>query len=401
MKDEKGSGPMLVSGGRIVNDDSIWQADVFVEEGVIKQIGHNLQVPPACKVIDARGKYVIPGGIDPHVHFNLPMFGNVISVDDFYTGTKAAVAGGTTMIIDFVTPNNNESLISAYEKYRSWADPNVCCDYGLSVIIRNFSERTKNEMQEVVKNKGVNSFKFFMAYAGAFQLNDQDLYQSFVQCRKIGALARIHAECGDLIFMKEKELLAQGVTGPEGHFQARPEECQSEATTRACLLAKEANCPLYVVHVMSKGAADAIGDARRKGAVVFGEAVGSGISGINGTELFDHCFRHAAAHVMSPPLSDDSSTAAHLMDSLAAGQLQTTGSDHAVFDSNQKALGKADFTKIPNGVNGVEERMMIVWEKGVVSNSISSSREISAKSSFVTFLKLLPPKTFLSSRYYA
>uniref|UniRef100_A0A915IGI5 dihydropyrimidinase n=1 Tax=Romanomermis culicivorax TaxID=13658 RepID=A0A915IGI5_ROMCU len=372
----------------------------------LRQIGQKLKIPTTSRTINASGMLVMPGGIDPHVHLKLPTL-NINSVDDFYAGTKAALSGGTTMIIDSVTPAKNESLIAAYERYRSWADPNVACDYGLSMVVREFDDRVKLEMSQVVQNKGVNSFKFYMAYVGDLQVTDRQLYQGFLQCKDCGALARVHAEVGDLIHEKQKELISQGITGPEGHIQSRPEEYQTEATSRACLLAKEANCPLYIVHVMSKGAADAIGNARKivgytacsflsffliLCTMVFGEAVGSGLSGVNGSKIFDPMFRTAAAHVMSPPISLDGSTSKYLMDSLAAGQLHTTASDHAVFDSRQKALGKNDFTKIPNGVNGVEERMMLVWDKGVNTGIIDPMRFVAITSANAAKLFNLYPK---------
>jgi len=205
------------------------------------------------------------------------------------------------------------------------------------------------------------------------------MYEAFEQCRNIGALARVHAENGEVIEKKEKEMLALGITGPEGHVQARPEALEHEATFRACTLAHQANCPLYVVHVNSRSAAEAIGDARRKGAWVFGEAIAAGL-GCDGSHYYDKCWRHAAGFVMAPPLRADPSTRDALMQLLASGELQTTGSDNCTFNTMQKAAGKDDFTKIPNGINGLEDRMSVIWERGVHAGKMDAMRFVAVTS---------------------
>ena len=339
-----------------------------------------MTVPGGVKVIEAKGHYVIPGGVDAHTHLQLPFMGTR-TIDDFYSGTKAALAGGTTYIIDFAIPDpNNRSLLDAYEKWRQWADERVCCDYSLHVAVTDWKDgQTDQEMATLVKEKGVNSFKCFMAYKNVLMLNDSQLIPVFNTCRDIGALAQVHAENGDIIDANTKRLLKLGITGPEGHLQSRPEEVEAEATNRAIVLANQSNCPLYVVHVMSKMAADVIASARNRGIVVFGEVLAAGV-GTDGTHHYNKCWRHAAAHVMSPPLRADKSTPDHLMNLLASGALQTTGSDHCVFTADQKALGSKDFSKIPNGVNGVEERLMILWEKGVRTGKLDPSQFVAITS---------------------
>ncbi|CAG2115663.1 unnamed protein product [Medioppia subpectinata] len=371
---------LLIKGGRIVNDDNIFDADVYIEEGIIRQIGPHLTVPGGVKTIEAKGQYVIPGGIDPHTHMQLPFMGTR-AIDDFYTGTKAALAGGTTLIIDFAVPEaNNPSLVNAYKKWRNWADERVCCDYSLHVAVTDWKAgETDAEMAALVKDNGVNSFKCFMAYKNVLMINDSQMIQVFDTCRDIGALAQVHAENGDIIDANTKRLLSLGITGPEGHLQSRPEEVEAEATNRAIVLANEMNCPLYVVHVMSKMAADVIANARMRGVIVFGEALAAGI-GTDGSHHYNRCWRHAAAHVMAPPLRADRSTSEHLLDLLSSGQLQTTGSDHCVFNAEQKALGSKDFSKIPNGVNGVEERLMVLWEKGVRTGKLDPSQFVALTS---------------------
>ncbi len=332
------------------------------------------------KTIDARGHYVIPGGIDAHTHLQLPFMGTR-TIDDFYSGTKAALAGGTTMIMDFAIQDGpNSTLLDTYNKWRSWADERVCCDYNLHVAVTHWTDgQTDKEMATLVKEKGVNSFKCFMAYKNSFMLTDSQLISVFQSCRNIGALAQVHAENGDIIESNTRRLLSLGITGPEGHLQSRPEEVEAEATNRAIVLANEVNCPLYVVHVMSRSAADIIAKARMRGCIVFGEALAAGI-GTDGTHHYNKCWRHAAAHVMSPPLRPDRTTSEHLIDLLGSGQLQTIGSDHCVFNAEQKALGANDFSKIPNGVNGVEERLMVLWEKGVRTGKLDASQFVAVTS---------------------
>ncbi|CAD1468575.1 unnamed protein product, partial [Heterotrigona itama] len=408
------------------------------------QMGRNLIIPGGTRVIDARGKYVMPGGIDPHTHFECELMG-AKSVDDFYQGTKAAVAGGTTMIIDFVIPRKDESVLEAYERYRESADQKVCCDYSLHVAVTSWSPKVKEEMATLVKEHGVSSFKMFMAYRDMFMLRDPELIETFKACKELGAIAMVHAENGDIVAENTKRLLDAGVTGPEGHEMSRPEEVEAEAVNRACIIASQVNCPLYIVHVMSRSAAEAVDAARRRGACVFGETLAAAI-GTDGTNYTHKCWKHAAAHVLSPPLRPDPdtprvllnmlanksaadvvssrrsegvvlfgetlastvgidgseqygkdiekgrryvtspplrpdpTTPTYLIEHLAQDGLQVTGSDNCTFNAEQKALGKDDFSKIPNGVNGVEDRMSVVWEKGVHAGIMDPTRFVAVTS---------------------
>ncbi|XP_071452014.1 dihydropyrimidinase isoform X1 [Hetaerina americana] len=376
---ESAQNRLLIKNGKVVNDNEMVDTDVYIEDGIIKEMGRNLTIPGGSRIIDARGKYVIPGGIDTHTHMEAELMG-AKSVDDFYQGTKAAIAGGTTMIMDFVIPAKGESLIEAYDKWRGLADEKVCCDYALHVAVTWWSDKVKEEMALLCKENGINSFKMFMAYKDVLMLEDTELYEVFETCRELGAIAQVHAENGSIIAENTRKLLAAGVTGPEGHALSRPEEVEEEAVHRAAMIAGQVNCPLYVVRVMGKPAGDAIGAKHSKGVVIFGETLASAL-GTDGRMYWNSCWRHAAAHVTSPPLRPDPTTPVHLMKLLASGDLHTTGSDNCTFSESQKALGKDDFSKIPNGVNGVEDRMSVVWEKGVQSGLMDPKRFVAVTSS--------------------
>lgn len=364
---QKANTKLLIRNGIITNDDASFNGDVYIENGIITEIGKNLEVSSDTRILEANGNYIIPGGIDPHTHFQFPFMGTV-SIDDFYSGTRAALAGGTTMIIDFVA-DKDSSLLNGYQKWRNWADEKVCCDYGLHVAVTSCSNQIQKEIEILVKEKGINSFKIFMAYKNALMLRDYEILKVFETCKKLGAVAMVHAENGDIIDENSKKLLKMGITGPEGHLYSRPEEVETEATHRAIVLANQMNCPLYVVHVMSKSSADIISEKRRKGCIVFGETLAASL-GTDGTPCFDKCWQRSAAYIMSPPLRPDPTTPPYLMDLLANGDLQVTGSDNCTFSLEQKALGATDFTKIPNGVNGVEDRMSVIWEKGVITGKL-------------------------------
>lgn len=372
---------LLIKNGKTVNEDEIVEQDVYVEDGIIKLLGRNLIIPGGTRVIDARGRYILPGGIDPHTHLEFEFMG-ATSVDDFYQGTKAAVAGGTTMIIDFVVSKQGETLMDAYQSYRQKADDKVCCDYGLHVCVTQTGaalDAALQDMRTLSSQHGVNSFKIFMAYA--FMLNDSEMYSVFERCRELGALALVHAENGQVIAANVARLRSRGVTGPEGHEMSRPEDVEAEAVHRACMIARQVNCPLYVVHVMSQDAAEEVRRARDhpSGNQVYGEVLAAAL-GTDGSQCRHTCFRHAAGHILSPPLRSDPNTGRALALCLADDTLQLTGSDNCTFSAEQKAVGASDFSKIPNGVNGVEDRMSVVWERCVQSGLMDPTRFVAVTS---------------------
>lgn len=353
-------------------------SDILVKDTKIIDIQPIIEPEENMTVIDASYKYVLPGGIDPHTHLDFEFMGTK-TIDDFATGTEAAIKGATTMIIDFIVPRIGESLLSAYDRYVKKAEGNAKCDYGFHMAITWWSDEVAKEMEDMTK-KGINSFKMFMAYKGMLMLNDAELFEAFSRCKELGAIPMVHAENGSIIAENAKRLIAKGITGPEGHALSRPEDVEAEATNRACIIAKLVESPLYVVHVMTDAAAKVIEEHKRDANIqIMGETLAAAIGSTGAPKGCS--FHVAAAHVMSPPISHDPTNRIKMLKHLSSGVLSCVGSDNCTFTTEQKEkMGKECFTKIPNGVNGVEDRMAVVWQKGVTEGYLSCSEFVAATS---------------------
>jgi dihydropyrimidinase len=366
----------MIKGGTVVTDSESRRADVYCEGGVIKAIGLDLETPAGATVVDASGQYVMPGGIDPHTHMQLPFMGTVAS-EDFYTGTAAGLAGGTTMIIDFVIPSPQQRLMDAYKQWREWSEK-ACSSYSFHVAVTWWDDSVYQDMGTLVHEEGVNSFKHFMAYKNAIMADDEILYNSFSRSLELGAIPTCHAENGELVFQLQKKLLAMGMTGPEAHPLSRPPAAEGEAANRAIKLAEVIGVPLYLVHVSTIDALEEITRARSNGQRVYGEVLAGHLM-LDDSVYLNADFTTAAAHVMSPPFRKPEHQAA-LWKGLQSGNLQTTATDHCCFCAEQKAAGKDDFSKIPNGTAGIEDRMTVLWTHGVGTGKLTPQEFVAVTS---------------------
>jgi dihydropyrimidinase len=367
---------VLIKGGTVVNAEQSIRADVLCQDGVITAVGENIDAPGGATVIDAGGQYVMPGGIDPHTHMQLPFMGTVAS-EDFYTGTAAALAGGTTMIIDFAIPNPQQNVMETYHQWREWAEKSVA-DYSFHVAITWWDDTVHKDMGTLVRDHGVNSFKHFMAYKGAIMADDEILVNSFTRAVELGAIPTVHAENGELVFRLQQELFDKGITGPEGHPLSRPPEVEGEAANRAIRIAEVLRSPLYIVHNSCRQSLEAITRARNEGQRVFGEVLAGHLL-VDDSVYRDPDFEAAAAHVMSPPFRSKENQEA-LWHGLQSGNLQTTATDHCCFCADQKAMGKDDFRLIPNGTAGVENRLEVLWHHGVRTGRLTMNEFVKVTS---------------------
>jgi dihydropyrimidinase len=367
---------LLIRGGSVLDSTHAYRADVLCDGGRIAAIGAGLEAPAGAEIVDAGERYVIPGGIDPHTHMQLPFMGTVAS-DDFYTGTAAGLAGGTTSIIDFVIPNPQQSLLEAFNIWRGWAEK-AAADYAFHVAVTWWDDSVHREMGILASEHGVNSFKHFMAYKNAIMADDEVLVNSFRRALELGALPTVNAENGELVFQLQKELVANGITSPAGHPQSRPPAVEGEAANRAIRLAEVIGVPLYIVHNSARQSVEAIARARSEGQRVFGEVLAGHLL-IDDSVYLDPDFTRAAAHVMSPPFRPKEHQEV-LWRALQAGTLQTTATDHCCFCAPQKAAGRDDFTKIPNGCAGIEDRMSLLWHYGVETGRLTPSEFVQVTS---------------------
>jgi dihydropyrimidinase len=365
-----------IKGGTVVTADRSYRADVLTVDGRIAAIGEKIEAPTGVEVVDAGGCYVMPGGIDPHTHMELPFMGTVAS-EDFFSGTTAAACGGTTMIIDFVIPNPKQDVMEAYRAWRGWAEKSAA-DYSFHVAITWWDDSVHKAMETLTREHGVNSFKHFMAYKGAIMADDEVLVNSFTRARELGAVCTVHAENGELVFHLQRELVKKGILGPEGHPLSRPPEVEGEAADRAIRIAQVLDVPLYIVHTSCEDALKAITRARLEGQRVFAEALAGHLL-IDDSVYRNPDWDFAAHHVMSPPFRPKQHQEA-LWRGIQAGMVQTTATDHCCFCTPQKRMGHNNFTQIPNGTGGVEDRMHVLWHHGVNKGRLTANEFVAITS---------------------
>ena len=375
----------VIKGGTIVTADLTYQADVKIEHGVITEIGKNLS---GDEVLDATGCYVMPGGIDPHTHLEMPFMGTYSS-DDFESGTRAALAGGTTMVVDFALPGQGQGLHDALAMWHNKSG-RANCDYSYHMAITWWGEKVFDDMKSIIEQEGITTFKHFLAYKGALMVNDDELFASFRRLGELGGIAMVHAENGDVVAELSQQLLKAGNTGPEAHAYSRPPQVEGEATNRAIMIADMAGVPLYVVHTSCEDSHEAIRRARMQGKRVWGEPLIQHLT-LDESEYFNKDWDHAARRVMSPPFRNKMHQDS-LWAGLQSGSLSVVATDHCAFTTEQKRYGLGDFTKIPNGTGGLEDRMPMLWTHGVNTGRLTMNEFVAVTSTNIAKILNCYPK---------
>ena len=378
----------IIKNGIIVTASDTYRADVCIENSIITQIGHNLSSSDA-EVIDAKGCYLFPGGIDPHTHLDMP-FGGTVTRDDFETGTMAAAFGGTTTIIDFCLTSKGNSLQSAVEKWHAKSKEKAVIDYGFHLQIVEMNQDVLDELPQMIEGEGITSFKVFMAYKNVFQADDETLFRTLIAAKELGGLVMVHAENGDVIDYLVNKAIKEGNVEPKYHALTRPPEVEGEATGRAAILTGLAQSQLYVVHVSCADAVKKIAEAREKGIDIWGETCPQYL--VLDQSYLEKPNFEGAKYVWSPPLREKWNQEV-LWNALKIGQLQTTGSDQCSFDFvGQKDLGKDDFSKIPNGGPLIEDRVSILFSEGVKKGRITLNQFVDITSTRAAKLFGMYPK---------
>lgn len=361
---------VLIKNGRIITAIDDYVADIFIEEEIIKTIGKDLQLK-ADKEIDASGKLVFPGGIDPHVHLDMPFMGT-FSSDTYETGTRAALFGGTTMVIDFVLQKQGNSLQSALDEWNSRAKNNCVGDYSFHMAVTDFNDDTKNEIKHMIENEGITSFKTFMAYKGALMIDDRQMIGLMEEVKTHGGLINVHATNGDMIDYLIAKHRSEGKLSPLYHYLSQPEVTEAEASERFVDMINYTGCPGYIVHLTCEGALNAVRNASRRDQKVFVETCIQYL--ILDASLYEKDFE-GAKWVMSPPLREkkDQQT---LWAGINQGLVQVVATDHCPFMWEQKKMGEKDFSKIPNGHPAIENRMELLFSEGVAKNRITLNKYV-------------------------
>jgi dihydropyrimidinase len=374
---------LLIKNGTVVTADKTFAADVLIEGETIKEVRPDIAAEAAHQVVDAAGMLVLPGGIDAHTHLDMP-FGGTTSSDDFETGTRAAAIGGTTTLVDFAIQARGTKMRDALDTWWKKAESKACIDYGLHMIVTDLPEAGLEDMDDMVR-EGVASFKLFMAYPNVLMVDDATIFRALQQTSKNGALVCMHAENGSVIDVIVRQALAEGKTAPIHHALTRPTVAEAEAVHRAIALAEIAGVPIYIVHLSSEDALNQVREARDRGLPAFAETCPQYLLlSIDDMQLPGF---EGAKFVFTPPLREKRNLP-KLWDGLKTDHLQVVSTDHCPFCfEDQKALGKDDFTKIPNGGPGIENRLQLLHHHGVGAGKITLNR-------FVEIVSTAPARIF-------
>jgi dihydropyrimidinase len=379
--------PLLITNGEIITADARFRGDIYVEDESVTRIGTHLDVPPHTEVIDAAGKLVFPGFIDPHVHVYLP-FMSTFAKDTHETASIAALIGGTTTFIEMCCPSRNDDALQGYQLWKSKAESNSACDYTFHMAVTKFEHQTEAQLREIVRD-GITSFKIFLSYKNFFGVDDAEMFQTLQLARELGVIVTAHCENAELVDRLQRGLIARGMTGPEWHEPSRPEAVEAEGTGRFATFLEITGATGYVVHLSCKPALEAALGAKARGVKVFVEAVLPHL-------LLDKTYAERPGvegmkHVMSPPLREKCNQNV-LWNALATGAVDTVGTDHCPFDTSQKMMGADAFTRIPNGIPGIEERVNLLYTYGVRTGRIDIHRFVDAASTRPAKLFGLFPK---------
>jgi len=368
---------LLIKNGRIITASDDYVADIFIQDDKITTIGKHLEIK-ADQVIDAKNKLIFPGGIDPHCHLDMPFMGT-FSSDNYETGTRAALCGGTTMVIDFVLQTQGKSLQHALTEWRGRSDGNCLSDYSFHIAVTDFNESTKAEIKDMIEKEGITSFKTFMAYKGALMIDDRQMVGLMNEVKKQGGMVTVHATNGDMIDFLVAQHKSEGKLSPLYHYISQPEITESEATGRFADMAYHTGVPGYIVHLTCEGALNQVRDAAKRNQKVFVETCIQYL--IIDASLYDKGFE-SAKWVMSPPLREKKDQAT-LWAGINQGSVQVVATDHCPFMWKQKMLGENDFSKIPNGHPAIEHRMELLFSEGVNKGKISLNKFVEVTSTNV------------------
>src|SRR5687768_13257630 len=379
---------LLITNGEIITADSRYVADIYCEGETITRIHRDLSAPPGTEVIDASGKYVFPGFIDPHVHIYLPFMGTMAK-DTYETGSKAALVGGTTTLIEMCCPARKDDALAAFELWMSQAMGKSACDFSFHMGVTKFDATTEAHLREIVR-RGISSFKIFLAYKGAFGIDDTELYRTLKLAKELGVIVTAHCENETLVAERSRELLAVGRTDPSQHHESRPPAVEAEGVHHLMSFAELTGAATYIVHLSCKEALATAIAARQRGVRVAIETLIQYL-------VLDKSYAEkpnfeGAKYVMSPPLRDARNQPV-LWNGLRDGLIQTVATDHAPFDfQKQKPMGREDFTKIPNGIPSLEERVNLLFSHGVKTGRLDLNTFVNVASTQAAKLFGLFPK---------